>query len=169
MYKNQIKIYPEYFTYYLSLIEENDFLQALEDSCYSAEQFLTKIDDKKLEYAYAPGKWTIKKLLMHLMDSERIFAYRALCIARGEKANLPGFDENMYAAASTEDNLTGKEIIENYLLNRENSYRLFKSFSPEVYKNIGNANGYEIELGAIGYGILGHEKHHFNILKERYL
>lgn len=169
MKKNQITIYPGYFTHYLSLIEENELLPAMERSLPDAGQFLASIPEEKMEFAYAAEKWNIKKLLMHLIDSERIFAYRALCIARGEKTKLPGFDEHDYAAASVENHLTGKEIIAQYLLNRENTLLLFKSFSPHVYKNIGNASGFDIELGALGYGILGHEKHHFNILQERYL
>ena len=107
-------------------------------------------------------------MILHLLDSERIFAYRALCIARGETISLPGFDENNYADNAYDTTYTVKEIIEHYLLIRKNSILLFQHFSPKVYKNIGNANGNDIELGAIGCAILGHELHHFKILAERY-
>lgn len=169
MQRSQIKTYPPYFSYYISLVTEEDLLSALDNSLVQGESFLKSIPSEKFDFKYAPNKWSIGQLILHLMDAERIFAYRALCIARGEKNNLPGFDENDFAQASRAEIYQPSQLIDDYGLIRKNSIHLFKSFAPEVYSNIGSANGYEMELGAILCAILGHEKHHFNILKERYI
>lgn len=169
MKKSDVTLYPPYFSHYLSLVEEEDLMKALSKSLQQAESFLQSIPTDKFNYKYEPGKWCVTRLLLHVMDAERIFAYRALCIARGEKINLPGFDENAYAAASVPGMYQPQTIIEDYLLNRRNTIHLFQSFSPTVYPNTGSANGYPMQLGAILCAILGHEKHHFNILQERYL
>ena len=169
MKKSTIKTYPPFFTYYLSQILEEDLLIALEHSFNSTEKFLHQIPTEKMEYKYAPEKWSVKRMLLHIMDAERIFCYRALSIARGEKGTMIGFDENEYALTSHEETYTNQELFAEYLMIRQHTIHLFKHFSPSVYSNIGIANGHPVELGAIGYAILGHEKHHFDFLKKRYL
>ena len=90
--------YPGYFQKYIDQVTETDFSTALQNQSAGLEQFLQSISEEKSMFAYAEGKWTIKEMLLHMSDTERIFCYRALCFARGEKTNLPGFDENDYAA-----------------------------------------------------------------------
>ena len=168
MNKSELKIYPAYFSYYISLVAEEDIIDGLQKSYDIASKKLNGINSELWDYRYDVNKWTVKNLILHLMDSERIFSYRALCISRGETISLPGFDENIYADNAYDAAYTISEIIEHYLLIRKNSILLFQHFSPKVYKNIGKANDHDIELGAIGCAILGHELHHFKILVERY-
>jgi len=106
--------------------------------------------------------------LGHLTDTERIFGYRALCIARGEKQSLPGFNENEYMDASHFNEIPFESLLEQYRLVRESSITLFSSFSEEVASRIGIANGHEVSARALVCMIAGHERHHLNILKERY-
>ena len=118
---------------------------------------------------YASGNWTLKELIVHVTDTERIFAYRALCIARGEQAMLPGFDENTYAAASNAESRSIESIMAEYNSVRQASIALLAGLSDEVFLNMGNANNIPVSVRALAYQIAGHELHHMNIIKERYL
>ena len=162
--------YPLYYhTYVNQLPEQGDVFDFLEIQATELQNLLSSLDDARAEEAYAEGKWTIKELFQHMLDSERIFAYRALCIARGESASLPGFDENMYAETSEANTRRLSDMLEEYNLVRKSNLYLFRSFSEEVLANIGTANNKEIKLSALIYVIAGHELHHINILKSRYL
>ncbi|WP_162426477.1 DinB family protein [Pontibacter pudoricolor] len=162
--------YPAYYLPYVNQVPENvDIMQTLEDQLSEIPELLAAIDDTRAEEAYAEGKWTIKELLQHMLDSERIFAYRALCIARGEQASLPGFDENMYAENSMANERQLKDILEEYDLVRRSNLCMFRGFDSGALDNVGTANNKQITLRGLIYVIAGHERHHINILKERYL
>jgi len=162
--------YPLYYhTYVDQLPEQGDVLDLLEIQATELQNLLGNLDDARAEQAYAEGKWTIKELLQHMLDSERIFAYRALCIARGESASLPGFDENMYAESSNANVRSLNDMLEEYNLARKSNLYLFRGFTDEVLENVGTANNKEIKLSALIHVIAGHELHHINILKTRYL
>lgn len=161
--------YPEYMNLYLQFEPNTNLIEELEISIHRFIRFVREIPMDKFDYRYAPGKWTIKEIIQHLIDCERIFAYRALCIARQDKTNLPGFDENSYA-----DNSQGNERHLNHLLTefselRHSNITLFKSFSSEALTTIGSANSKPISVRAIGFAIIGHMNHHERIFSERYL
>ncbi|NDK56356.1 DinB family protein [Pontibacter fetidus] len=162
--------FPVSYLPYVSQVPENkEVLDILEQQVTELQQLLATIDDARAEEAYAEGKWTIKELVQHMIDSERVFAYRALCFARGEQASLPGFDENLYAENSMANDRQLKDILDEYELVRKSNLCLFRSFETAVLDNVGTANNKHITLRGLIYVIAGHERHHLNILKERYL
>jgi hypothetical protein len=161
--------YPEYFAKYVQQVSEDELIPAMRASLQEIVSFLDSIPATKAEYRYAEGKWTVKEVLQHLIDAERIFAYRALCFARKEKQSLPGFDENEYAQNSDLSARSLKDLKEELLAVRETVYMLFRGFSAEMIKNQGIANNKPFTVNSMGYIIMGHVRHHFNILKERYL
>jgi len=119
--------------------------------------------------AYAEGKWSVKQVLGHLADDERIFAYRALCLARGDRRDLPGFDEKLYVDGARFEHLPVSVLLEDYLAVRAASLTLFRSLSPEAWLRRGMVNGHPATPRGLGFHIAGHELHHHRILKERYL
>lgn len=123
---------------------------------------------EKINFAYAPDKWTIKQMLQHVIDTERIFAYRALSIARKEPASLIGFDENEYAKNATAAQRNWKEMIAEWKIVRQSTNMLFASFTEEDLKQRGTASNQPISVNAIGFIIFGHALHHLHVLKERY-
>ncbi len=126
------------------------------------------IPTEKINFAYAPDKWTIKQMLQHVIDTERIFAYRALSIARKEPASLIGFDENEYAKNATATHRNWKEMIAEWKTVRQSTNMLFASFTEEDLKQKGTASDSPISVNAIGFIIFGHALHHLHVLKERY-
>ena len=126
------------------------------------------IPTEKINFAYAPDKWTIKQMLQHVIDTERIFAYRALVIARKEPAALLGFDENEYAKNATASHRNWKEMIAEWKILRQSTNILFGSFTEEDLNQKGTANNLPISVNALGFIIFGHALHHLHVLKERY-
>jgi hypothetical protein len=126
------------------------------------------IPTEKINFAYAPDKWTIKQMLQHVIDTERIFAYRALVIARREPAALLGFDENEYAKNATANHRNWKEMIAEWKIVRQSTNNLFGSFTEEDLKQKGTASNLPISVNALGFIIFGHALHHLHVLKERY-
>jgi hypothetical protein len=118
---------------------------------------------------YAPGKWTLKQVLGHMIDDERIFAYRALCIARGDRRELPGFDENEYMAGSDFETRPLASLLEEYRTVRAATISLFAPLPPEAWRRRGVVNGYEASVRGLAWHIAGHELHHLRVLRERYL
>ncbi len=162
--------YPAYFGNYIGLLPaDEDVFDLMQVQANEVIELLTGLSEAEAEKAYAPGKWTIKELVQHMLDSERIFAYRALCIARGEKASLPGYEENDYAANSFANQRSMASMMEEYTMVRDSTIKLFRSFPEEVYDNLGTANDQPVSVRSILFVIPGHERHHINILKERYL
>ena len=162
----------EYDTYYKPYIEalgEVDLLNELEHSFITFIDFLKTIPTEKLEYRYAEGKWTIKDIVQHLIDAERIFAYRALRIARKDQTPLPGFEENEYVETAFANNRTMEDLIEEFTIVRKATLSLFKTFTEEQLMQMGTASEKPVSVRAIGFITLGHQKHHEKIIKERYL
>ncbi|OKL39788.1 DNA damage-inducible protein DinB [Pontibacter flavimaris] len=125
--------------------------------------------EEQLLHRYAEGKWSIKEMMVHLIDAERIFSYRALRFARQDKTELHSFDENLYAQTSKADARDINSIIAEYTSLRTSTIELFKSFDEEALQQVGVASGKEVSVRALGYTILGHEVHHQKIIRERYL
>jgi hypothetical protein len=168
MARPQANDYPAFYETYISLVPEPNLLQALQASVHEMRQDLSMIGLEKSDYAYAPGKWTVKQLLQHAIDTERIFGYRALCIARGEKQSLPGFDENAYAELADVSRRHIKDIKEEFLMIRHSSIHLFNGMDDLTLGRSGISNGKPISVLSIGYAIVGHWRHHAQILQTRY-
>ena len=160
---------PSFYHAYINNVQSSDLASALREERNTLIEILRGIDELKWDYRYAEGKWSIKEMVQHLIDSERIFGYRALCIARGEKASLPGFDENEYAQNSDSDRRKGADLLKELILVHEGTTLLFQSFTPQMLQLKGTANGKSIYVEAIGFIAIGHSLHHLKVLKERYL
>lgn len=143
--------------------------EELEVSVHNLIRFIQDIPMDKFDYRYAEGKWTIKDILQHLIDTERIFAYRALRIARNDQTALPGFDETAYAGATDANARHLQNLLTELSIVRQGTIHLFKSFTSEDLLKTGTASGYNVSVRALGYLIIGHQYHHIKIYKERYL
>ncbi|MCF6403771.1 DinB family protein [Chitinophaga filiformis] len=141
-------------------------LQELKDSTYA---FFTAIPEEKANYSYAPGKWTIKETLGHMIDTERVLAYRLLCFARGEQQGLPGFEQDDYALNSNAGDRTLQDLADEFRIVRESSIYLLRNLKKDREAFIGKSNNNALSVRALAYIIPGHELHHLRILKERYL
>jgi DinB superfamily len=155
---------------YIDLVQGDDVVQVLETSYEPLQEWLHSLENADLQFSYAPGKWTIAQLLQHVIDTERVFAYRAMCFGRGESQFLPGFDENSYAMAAPAAGRKLKGLSEELLTLRKASIILFRSLAKEnVLHQKGTASGNPVTVNAIGFIMAGHVLHHINIIQERYL
>ncbi len=161
--------YPSFYQPYLDHLPEGDILYLLEKQAVDLRYMFKHISDERAEQAYAEGKWTIKELLQHLIDSERIFGYRALCFSRGEEASLPGWDESAYVYNSLANIRPLENILDEYDLTRRSNLAMFHSFTSEMLDNYGLANGRSMSLRGLIHVMAAHELHHINILQTRYL
>ena len=161
--------YAPYFHTYIGKVPQNNLIEALNDSHQKLLAFLRGLPKEKHNYSYAEGKWSITELVGHLIDCERVFAYRALTFARNDKALLPGFDEDAYAVESNAGKRSMESLLEEYLCLRKCNILFFESLTDEMLMRKGTANGKEITVRAIGFIISGHELHHMEVIKERYL
>lgn len=161
--------YNPYYKDYIDLVENINLVDALAKGLKTTLAFFEALPDDKWNYQYADGKWTPKDILLHIADTERVFAYRALYFARSNNAELKGFDENLFAENALACNITAATLLQNYLAVRNATLSLFLSFDENQLKQLGQANGSIMSVRAAGFIICGHEKHHCNIITERYL
>lgn len=163
----------EFAPYYASYIEKANtnvsIIDRLIQQSIFVHDFFKSIPSNKLNYRYAENKWTIKDIILHLIDAERVFSYRALRIARNDKTALPGFEENDYVNEANASDRSLPSLLEEYKMVRNATICLFKSFNEEQMLRIGTASNCSVSVRAIGIIIQGHEKHHIEIVKERYL
>lgn len=160
---------PEYYHKYINLVSDEDLSTAFEKHQKDLVSFLKDIPKKKWDYRYAEGKWSIKEVVQHITDTERVFAYRALCFARKDQTPLPSFDENVFAANSKASQRSKKDLIKELKAVQESSAQLFDSFDEEQLDQSGIASGKSTYVKGIGYILLGHAVHHKKILEEKYL
>lgn len=161
--------YPEYYKQYISLVADDDILKYFKNQTDSLSNLLASIPSEKLHYRYAEGKWTVADVAQHLIDSERVFCYRMLTFARGDKAEIPGFAEDEYAENVDTSARTADSIISEYRAVRAATLTLLENLSKESVGRSGIANGRPVSVRAIAYIIAGHELHHLGVIKERYL
>ncbi|NLP57438.1 DinB family protein [Lutibacter sp. B1] len=161
--------YAPYYKQYIGTLKNVDLLDALETSLNEILKTTTNLSDEKLTYRYAEDKWTIKQLIQHLIDTERILSYRALRFSRNDATEIHGFDENWYVNNSNGNDRDFKDLLEELTFVRKSSISLFKSFTDEMLALSGTANGSDVTVRALGFIIAGHQTHHLNIIKERYL
>ena len=159
----------EYYYNYINKAKDENVVKAIEKSGKSLRKLLKNIPKKKHDYAYAEGKWTIRELVQHMIDAERVFAYRALSFARKDATPLPSFDENAWASQSVANSRNWKDLITEFTALREASLSMFDSFSEDQLRSIGVASNKEVNVLALGYIIAGHVQHHIDIINERYL
>ena len=151
----------------IAYVAGDDAIEALQAvAAETAELFATVPENVP---AYAPGKWTLKEVLGHLIDDERIFAYRALCVARSETAPLPGFDENQYVAATRFEERSLTMLVREYHAVRQATIALFESLTQEEWRRTGIVNGYAASVRGLAFHMVGHELHHLRVIRERYL
>lgn len=160
---------PAFYRGYVEQVKTTDPGHGLELAEQQLAAVTERISEQQAAHRYAPGKWSIREVYQHIIDCERIMAYRALCFARKDGTELPGFDEDAYAAASDADGRTFAELVHELDLVRASSIALFNSFSPAMLQRSGIANGNSISVRALGWVIAGHAMHHTNILQQRYL
>jgi uncharacterized damage-inducible protein DinB len=160
---------PEYYHGYINLAINDDLKTAFDKHQTELVSFLKDIPKKKWNHRYAEGKWSVKEVVQHIIDAERVFAYRALCFARKDQTPLPPFDENIFAANSKADSRTKKDLIKELKTLQESSAQFFYSLDNEQLEQPGIASGKPTYVKGIAYILLGHALHHKKILEERYL
>lgn len=162
-------IADEWYQTYLQAVKEEDIYSALEKNTRQFRKLLAKIPRKKIDYAYAEGKWTIREMLQHIIDTERVFAYRALRFARKDAVAIPGFDEKEWAVHAGATDRKWEDLVEEFRVVRKSTKWLFDSFNEDQLRFVGTASGRPTNALALGFIIPGHVAHHMRILKERYL
>ncbi|GAA4315594.1 DinB family protein [Compostibacter hankyongensis] len=161
--------YPGHMGKYIRLVPaDGKVLQHLRAGMEAVRTLLSGLPEARLHYRYAPGKWTLKEMLLHMTDTERIFSCRALCFARNEKAELPGFEQDDYAAASGAHARSLTDLLEEYATVREASLSLFNGLPREALTRSGTAAGSNISVRALAYATAGHELHHLNVIRQLY-
>jgi uncharacterized damage-inducible protein DinB len=162
--------YPAYAHMYIDLLpDDGQILNHLEDNLKSTRKFIGSIPHGRLLYRYAGGKWTIKEILAHVVDDERIYSYRALRFARNDATELPGFDQDHYAKYSDANQREVGSLLDEFALVRQSSIAFFRSLEDAALLRTGVADGHRVSVRALAYHIAGHELRHMNIIKERYL
>ncbi|QQX76104.1 MULTISPECIES: DinB family protein [Aequorivita] len=161
--------YNSYYQGYVDFVNNLRLLDAFERGLENTQAFFASLPQAKLHYRYAENKWTPKDILQHIIDTERVFAYRALYFSRANNANLKGFDENEFAQNTVANTRSIDDLLQEYTAVRNASICLFRSFDKERLKLIGTANNSIMSVAAAGFIICGHEIHHQIIIKERYL
>lgn len=169
MQKPNVTEYAPYYQRYIDLIPTDDVLSFYKLQADEIVALFTNLSEEQASFSYAEGKWTIKEVLAHIVDSERIFGYRVLAISRGDKNLLPGFDENEYVSKGKYENRSLKSLLSEYSHLSSANFELFKSLDEEMLSQKGTASGKEVTARAILFVTIGHEKHHLEIIKSRYL
>lgn len=162
------RVAPFYHNY-INQVKEDDILKAFSRYTPATIEFFEKIPAEKYDYRYAEGKWTIKEVLQHIIDAERVFSYRALRFARKDTTPLPGFDENLFAENAKADTRNWQDLIEEFKAIRKASEYMFISFDEDQLQSNGTASNTPTYVLGVGYILIGHVVHHMNVIKERYL
>jgi len=162
--------YPPYAAVYVNLVVGDQILPILAAQLEQSTALLKSVDDRRAsEFAYAPGKWTIKQILGHIIDTERIFGYRALCVARNDVTPLPGFEQDDYVAAGFFNERSLNSLIDEYRAVRQSTIALFQNLPQQAWLRQGIANKYSVTVRGVAFLAAGHELHHVKILREKYL
>lgn len=160
--------YATYYHRYVNSLSEGSVLDILADQLETFTSYIKNLTRDQLHYSYAPEKWSICQLIVHVLDSERVFAYRMLAFSRGEKQNLPGFDQNEWIDNLNVDHRSVHDLAEEFITVRNATHALIRSFNLEQWRAKGMANNSEMPVQAMAWIIAGHLQHHMNILTERY-
>ena len=162
-------VYGDFYKHYITLVHDKSIRKALKKNTRDFLQLLDDIPASKIDYAYADGKWTIKQLVQHIIDAERVFSYRALRIARYDETPLAGFDENTWAERTDVSARGWKDMVREFRQLRKSNELMIDDFNIEQLNSTGTASNHPVSVAALCYIIPGHVQHHMNVLKERYL
>lgn len=157
-----------HFAGYISLVTEPDLLAPLEAQIAAVEKGLRGLSPDQARARYAEGKWSVVEVLGHVVDAERVFGYRALATARGERASLPAFDENLYAGAASHATCPIAELVDEFAALRRSHVLMFRHFDAGAWDRLGVVAGHPNATRAWGFIMVGHLRHHANVLTERY-
>lgn len=161
--------YPSFGAGYIAAVGDNDPIELLKTNQVKSFELFSVMDEAQANHTYFPGKWTIRECLGHMLDTERVFSYRILCLSRGETKELPGFDQDVFAINAGYEKRTMAEIATEFKLIREANLHMVTNLSDAQLERRGIASGFPVSALGIVYLLAGHEQHHLNILKERYL
>lgn len=161
--------YAPYYDRYIGIVPEGDILEILEQQVGETVALFREMPEETGNFAYAEGKWTAKELFGHVVDTERIFAYRGLCFARGDQTPLPGFEQDDYVVTGGFDARSCADLADEFEYVRRSNLVLFSSWNAEAQMRVGHGSGARMSARAVPYVIAGHERHHMNVLRERYL
>lgn len=169
MTKPQETEYAAYYGKYISLVPDGNIVATLTKQMNDTLSAWRAVPADKADHRYAPGKWTTKEMMAHVVDTERIMAYRALRIARGDKTPLPGFEQDDFIAGGDWSGCTLADLADEFEAVRKSNLHLFRSFTDSAWKQVGTASDNPISARALAYIIAGHELYHQEILQNRYL
>lgn len=167
--QESLYLHDEYLRNYVESVAGNDALSALEAQKHQVLALYTSLSNEQALYRYGEGKWTLKEVLGHIVDTERIMAYRTLCFSRGEEQSLPGFDQDEYVATATFNDRSLDNLLREYRAVRESTIALLESFSGSTLEQRGKANQKEFSVRSLIWVLAGHEAHHLKIIRARYL
>jgi hypothetical protein len=160
--------FAPFYAGYVALVPEADVLAVLERQAEEIRRLAASVPAERESHRYAEGKWSVREVLGHLVDGERVFGYRAFCISRGETAPLPAFDENRYVAAARSGTIPLVEIADELALVRRSNLVVLRRLSPGDWTRVGSASGKAVSVRALAWIMAGHPRHHLNILRDRY-
>jgi uncharacterized damage-inducible protein DinB len=162
--------FPSFYKPYMDCVpDDGALISHLKDIIDETEKLLSSLSEKQLRYRYSQGKWSLKDIILHLADCERVIIYRAMRIARGDKTNLPGFDENLFVENAGADERPIENILGELKAYRNASITFIESLNEESLNRSGTANNYELTTRLLVNHLYGHHRHHLNIINERYL
>ncbi|MEP2023109.1 MAG: DinB family protein [Reichenbachiella sp.] len=167
--KPETSEYHNFYAGYVEQVGDRDVIQMISQQKEEFIAFISAIPEDRYNYAYAEDKWTIKQLLRHIIDAERMFGFRAMSIARGDQSKLPGFDDQMYVKMADDSKNTMKDLLAEFEFLRASHIQMISNFTNQANERVGNANGSDISVRAIIFIIAGHLAHHKQIITERYL
>ncbi len=160
--------YAPFYRGYVAHVGEEEILPVLRSQLDHLDVLLGQVTPERETYAYAEGKWSIRELTGHLIDAERVFGYRAFCIARGESRNLPGFDEKEYLLRAPYNQIDLEDLLSELRLARLSNIAMLRNLDEQAWMRIGTANDAQVSVRALAFIIAGHVRHHMGVLRERY-
>ncbi len=167
--KIDIEQVPEFYRTYVRFLQDETVVEQLQSSAKDFNYLLNTFSNEKAEHRYAEGKWSIKDLVQHIIDAERVFCYRAMRFARNDKIELPGFEQDDYANTASADRRDIQDLMSEFTSTRYSTISFFSSLTDEDLKRTGTASGAQFSVEILGYVISGHLLHHLEVIRERYL